>query len=372
MEIADTRLKVAMFGHKHTDETSGGIEVVVTELVDRLSRHGDRVTVINRWELDKPARRYPKRKNVLVLNAPTVSATKLNAALSSFGATFACLFGHYDVVEIHAEGQCVFIPLLKLRGRKVVAFIHGLDWQRGKWKGLASRYIRFGEKMAGWYADEIIVLSEDEQAYFRDTYGRRARLVENGSTAHLTNRTQEIEKFGLARGSYFLYLGRIVPEKRLDLLIRAYLAADTDKQLVVAGAVPEDFRHTEEYREAEASRRIIFTGFAAGELKAELYANTHCFVIPSDLEGQSVALLDAMGYGVRVLCSDIQENTRLLHGFGDVFRKGDAGHLAEKLTEISRRPFLRSAGQADYIRKEHGWDRTFRENYEVLRRAARK
>lgn len=63
--------------------------------------------------------------------------------------------------DIHAEGPAFFSWLPKLFGKKVVVTVHGIDWQREKWKsGFGSKFIRQGEKNAVKYADEIIVLSK--------------------------------------------------------------------------------------------------------------------------------------------------------------------------------------------------------------------
>lgn len=363
-------MRIAEFGHKHLYETSGGIESVVTELVHRLAEQGEDVTVINRWELDRPDRVYPKEKRVHLLNAPTLSNTKINAVAASFFSSLICICGQYDVVHIHAEGPAVFLPLIKLGGKKTVVTVHGLDWKRGKWGKFASWYISLGEKMTAKYADEIIVLSEDVQSYFRDVYGRKTERVENGCRIPLTNETRQIEDLGLARDGYYLFLGRVVPEKRLDLLLQTYRKLDTKRKLVVAGWVPETFKKTKAYLEAEKDTRIRFVGFVDGERKAELYANTHCFVLPSDLEGQSIALLEAIGYGIHVICSDIQENRAVSGGYCMTFHAGDADDLLHKLQEADRMPFRRSREQYNYISREHGVQRMCRETDQVLRKAA--
>ena len=71
--------------------------------------------------------------------------------------------------------------LPKMFGKRVVVTIHGIDWQREKWKsGFGSKFIRQGEKNAVKYADEIIVLSKGVQDYFKDTYGRETHFIPNG------------------------------------------------------------------------------------------------------------------------------------------------------------------------------------------------
>ncbi|PYX10750.1 MAG: hypothetical protein DMG85_07415 [Acidobacteria bacterium] len=63
----------------------------------------------------------------------------------------------------------------------------------------------------------------------------------------------------------------------------------------------------------------------------ELLTNAMLFVLPSDIEGLSLALLDAMGAGVCVLTSDIAENCELVEGAGFTFKRGDVNDLERML-----------------------------------------
>ena len=88
---------------------------------------------------------------------PTIEKKGLAAVSSSFFAALCSAFGRYDVVHIHAEGPAFFCWIPKLFGKRVISTIHGLDWDREKWRGsVASKFIRGGEKNAVKYADEII------------------------------------------------------------------------------------------------------------------------------------------------------------------------------------------------------------------------
>ena len=78
------------------------------------------------------------------------------------------------------DSPCTMLWIPKLFRKHVVATIHGLDWQRSKWGGFASRVLKFGEKMAAKYADEVIVLSQNMQDYFNNNYGRKTIYIPNG------------------------------------------------------------------------------------------------------------------------------------------------------------------------------------------------
>lgn len=170
------KLRIAMFGQKRLSR-EGGVEIVVKELATRMLQNGHEVTCYNRSghhvsgdEFDAAQEReYFGIKQKFV---PTIEKKGLAAVSASFFAALCCAFGKYDIVHIHAEGPAFFCWIPKLFRKKVIVTIHGIDWQREKWKsGFGSKFIRQGEKNAVKYADEIIVLSKGVQAYFKDTYG---------------------------------------------------------------------------------------------------------------------------------------------------------------------------------------------------------
>lgn len=333
-------MKIAMLGHKRIPTRSGGVEVVVEELSTRMVERGHSVTVCNRHTGEEKMKEY---KGVKVLEIPTFKRSGLNAMLYSFLATFRCLFGGYDIIHYHAEGQCVAIPLSKIFGKRVVATIHGLDWQRGKWGGFATKYLLFGEKMAAKYADKVIVLSNAMQRYFKDTYNRDTELIPNGVKSVNIEENQIIkEKYGLNKNDYILFLARITTEKGLHYLIEAYKQLNTDKKLVIAGELNPETEYIAEVKElAKDNENIMFVGFKSGKEYAELFSNCYLYVLPSDIEGMPMSLLEAVEYNARVLTSDIPENTEFLYGYGTAFKCGDVEDLKDKLSFILANPDLR-------------------------------
>ena len=84
-------------------------------------------------------------------------------------------------------------------------------------------------------------------------------------------------------------------------------------------------------QKASGNDNIIFTGFISGDVLRELYSNAYLVTLPSDIEGMSLSLLEALAYGNAVLCSDIPENTLVTEDKAMHFKKSDVKDLAEKL-----------------------------------------
>lgn len=359
-------MRIAMIGHKRYGSREGGVEVVVTELASRMAALGHEVTCYDRSGSDVmtgDAASTQERviDGVRVVPVKTIDKKGLAAASASYYATKAAIADKPDVIHYHAEGPCAMLPLAAKAGIRTVATIHGLDWQRAKWGKLGSAYIKHGEKAAASKADEIIVLSHSAQAYFKETYGRDTRFVPNGIESKTPLAAQLItEKWGLSAGSYILFLGRLVPEKRPELLIEAFKRLDTDKRLVIAGGASDTSEYEKELRDmAEGDERILFTGFVTGDTLAELYSNAYCYVLPSDVEGMPMSLLEAMAYGRCCLTSDIPECADVLAGMGAVFPRGEEAALKtalEALLADSARVRDLGAMAREHVGRKYGWE----------------
>ena len=360
------KLNIAMLGHKRIPSREGGIEIVVEELSTRMVQSGHSVTCYNRLGHHVSGKEFDggslkEYKGVKLKSVFTINRKGLAAMTSSFFGAICAAFGKYDVVHFHAEGPCAMLWLPKLFGKRCIATIHGIDWKRAKWGGFASKYIRFGEKVAAKYADELIVLSEGVHKYFMDIYGRETVFIPNGVNRPILRSPQLIKEiFGLDKDDYILFLGRLVPEKGIKYLIEAFREIKTDKKLVIAGGSSDTDAFMQELKKfAEGEDRIVFTGFVQGQMLEELYSNAYVYTLPSDLEGMPLSLLEAMSYGNCCLTSDIAECAEVVEDKAILFKKSDIDNLKEKLQYACDNPDevkKLKDGAADFICQKYNWD----------------
>lgn len=362
----ENKLRIAMLGHKRIPSREGGVEIVVSELSTGMVSLGHDVTCYNRKghhvsgeEFD--GERFTEYNGVKIKEVFTVQKGGLAAMTSSAFAALKAAFGRYDIVHFHAEGPCAMLWLPKLFGKRCIATIHGLDHQRAKWGRFASWYIRFGEKCAVKFADKIIVLSENVRQYFKETYNRETVFIPNGVNPADKKEAKEItEKFHLSKDEYILFLGRLVPEKGLERLIEAYKKIRTDKKLVIAGGSSDTAEFESKLRAASAENpNIVFTGFVQGRLLEELFSNAYFYVLPSDVEGMPLSLLEAMSYGNCCLTSDIPECATVIGEYGCVFDRSKPDDLAEKMQYLCDNPETVNKFRKDsaaYICGRYNWN----------------
>jgi len=336
-------MKIAMIGHKRIPSREGGVEIVVEELSTRLVKKGHIVDVYNRKgnniqdanaDIDK--QKLTEYKGVSIKTIPTFKKKGLEALVYSFLATIRAVSKKYDVIHYHAEGPSAMLWLPHFLGIRTITTIHGLDWQRAKWGGLAKRYLKFGEKIAAKYADKVIVLSKNMQYYFLKEYGRNTEFIPNGIEKPEYRKPEIIkEKYNLEKDDYILYLGRIVPEKGIHYLLDAFKKIDTNKKLVIAGGASHTNEYLEEIKKKAAEDdRVIMTGFVQGRELEELYSNCLLYCLPSDIEGMPLSLLEAMSYGKTCIISNIPENIEVAGNYAIPFEMGNIEALKDRLESV--------------------------------------
>lgn len=353
-------MKIAMIGQKGIPSRAGGVEIHVEELAAGLVKAGVQVDVYCRKYYCK--NRVKEHRGIRLYYIPTINTKHLDAIIYTFLATMIALGRGYDVFHYHACGPSSLCWIPKLFGKKVVCTTHGLDWKRAKWGAIAQDYIKFGEKVIARHADEVVVLNEPMKDYFQETYGRKTNIIPNGVEEPVLLEAELIkEKWGLEKENYILFLGRLVPEKGIHYLIEAYQQSGTDKKLVIAGGSS----HSDDYVERLAAMsidndNIIMTGFVSGRLLEELYSNAFLYVLPSDVEGLPISLLEAMSYKRSCLVSDIKENVTTGGNTIFTFHQGNVKDLTKQLKLIDNlepemvRVKGREAGE--YVLDTYRWE----------------
>lgn len=333
-----TRLRIAMVGSRGVPATWGGIEHHVEEVGARLARRGHEVVVFGRpGYVDRDVVRY---RGVSIRHLRTVPTKHLDAFVHSGLATLDAMRGEFDVVHYHALGPGLFTPLCRLRrGGAVVQTIHGRDDERAKWGSLPQRMLRAGAWLSARVPDATIAVSETLLVDYARRYGSVLHHVPNG-VRRMERRAPDLigQRFGLEGRDYALFVGRLVPEKAPDVLVKAFRQMSTGMRLVIAGGSCFTDAYVERLHAlAAGDPRIVFAGYVQGPLLEELYANAAVFVLPSELEGLPLTLLEGAAAGVPVVASAIPPHVEVVREDGPghrLFPTGDADALQVTLEHV--------------------------------------
>jgi len=358
-------MRVAMIGLRGIPALSGGIETAVHNLAPELVKQGAELTVYARsCYSDTRIREF---KGVKLVHLPTLNTKHTEAIVHSTLATAHAMMHPFDIVHFHAMANAPFSIL----PRRCVVTLHGLDWKREKWGKAAQSYLKLCEQLLARWRHTVISVSEPIRDYFKERYGMELTYIPNGVPIGRRRRLSKLRRFGAEHDGYYLYLGRIVPEKGVHLLISAFRKTKTDRKLLIAG----DASHCESYlRELQQSasddRRIIFTGPLYDDEKDEAFSNAHLFILPSTIEGMPIAALEAMSYGTSPLVSDIEENVCATGGHGFRFSSGDEEALSSAIHDLDVKDLSEDGTLCrDYVGRERNWEHAAHETMRVYREA---
>lgn len=334
-------MKIYFIGQKGIPGRSGGVETHVEELSSRLAKSGHDVYVYTRPNYTDP--NLKKYKGVNLISLPSVATKHLDAISHTFKACLDVIHRDADIIHFHSIGPSSLIWLVKIfkPGVPVVSTFHTRDYFHKKWGVFARICLKLGEAAACLLPDRTIAVSHSLKKYADEKYGINTVYIPNGVNIPRYLSAKEIKRWNLEKGNYILTVSRLVRHKGVHHLIEAYNQIKTGKKLVIVG----DGSFTDDYvwelrLLADGNKNIIFTGAQSGETLKELFSNSYLFVQPSESEGLSIALLEAMSYKKTCLVSDIPENIEAIEDAGFLFKNMDPDSLAEKLRYLLKHPAL--------------------------------
>ncbi|WP_052055735.1 glycosyltransferase family 4 protein [Myxosarcina sp. GI1] len=362
-------MKIAVVGVKGIPANQGGIEHYCQELYKNITSRGNTVELYARSN-------YTKQNSfssyychgVKVISLPSMPWQSFDALLNSFIAAVAATFVRYDIVHFHALGPSLFCWIPRwFSSAKIVVTCHGLDWQRSKWSKLGSSIIYAGERAAVSYAHKLIVVSKYLETYFQQKYELETTYIPTAPALYAkSNLISYTDSLKLKTKKYILFLGRLVPEKRPDLLLEAFKLLDPPNwKLVFVG----DTSGTDSFKLkllSKKNEKIIFTNTLTGTPLADIVRNAGLFVLPSDLEGLPLVMLEAMREGIPVLASDIPPHCQLISkDRGLLFKAGNIHSLVSNLEKALSQPAeLNTKAQRakEYVVNNYSWEKVSYEN----------
>lgn len=326
-------MKIYFIGQKGIPATTGGIERHVEEIATRLAKNGHEVFVYTRSHYTPANKKVYKGVNLISL--PTIKTKHLDAIVHTIFATWDVLKRDADIIHYHGIGPAslLWIPRLFKRNSKIIFTAHCQDYRHQKWGLVARWYLRIGESVGSMFAHQVIAVSQTLKKYLKSRFHRLVIYLPNGCPQVKKARSaRALAKWNLTSGSYILTVSRLIRHKGIHTLIAAYQKLKTDKKLVIVGDGFYTDGYVDELKKlAAANSKIIFTGTQTGQVLAALFSQAYLFVQPSEAEGLSVALLEALAYGKPVLVSDIEENREVVKGRALTFKTGQVKDLYNKL-----------------------------------------
>lgn len=358
-------------GTRGIPDIMGGIESHCQELYPNIVKLGGKVFVARRKKYAEDQNTEYKGVNIIDIDVPKnkYAETILHTFLSIIQAKRL----HADIVHIHAIGPSILSPLAKWLGMKVVVTHHGADYERDKWGWKSKLFLRFAERIGMKWADEVIVISKVIKSSVEKKFGRMdCHLIYNGvMKAVMRDNTEYLESLGIEKGHYILSMCRIVPSKKLEDIIDAFISAkchagdENPCKLVIAGECDFEDEYSAKIKAMAKLNHIVLPGFVSGKERETLLSNARCFVLASSHEGKAISLLEAMSYHLKLVVSDIPANMEMGLDSDCYFHTGHVSELTEKLNDIVKSDIERPT----YDMRQYNWDDIAKKTWNVYLKA---
>jgi glycosyltransferase involved in cell wall biosynthesis len=363
-----THIKIAILGAKGYPYVYGGYDTMVKELGERLQKRGVDVRVYCHRSLFKEK---PSMVNgIKLVYMPAVETKSLTQLTHSFFSMIHACLSDVDVIFVVNSANGPFGLISRLFGKPTAINVDGLEWLRPKWKGFGSKYFFWASKMATKFYDQIINDSDEMKRIYLELFKADSKVIAYGANPSYHSNPIKLQKWELQKESYYLIVGRLVPDNNADLIIAGFVHSDSNKKLVIVGDVPYSDSYAERLK-SMPDERLLFTGYVTDpeELKA-LYHNCYAYFHGHEYGGTNPAMLKALGYGCAILALDTAFNQEMLQNgkHGWYFSK-NPDSVSELVSKAENNPEelagLRLTSR-DGLTQKYNWDYVTEQYLEVF------
>ena len=325
---------IAVIGTRGFPGIQGGVEVHSYHLYTHMRDVRVRLYRRRAYLTAQSAHTFP---NIEYVDLPSTRIKGFEAVWHTLLAVVHILFHRPDVVHIHNIGPGMFAPLIRLMGLPVVLTYHSPNYEHAKWNAPARWLLRQCEKLSLRFSNRVIFVNK----YQMEKCGAldKSIFIPNGiDPVTRSESTEFLDKHGITPGGYLLAVGRLTPEKGLEYLVEGANRLLQVTQVVIAGASDHDDDYRKMLQQLDVNKKVVFTGFTTGEDLRQLYSHARCFVLPSVNEGFPMVLLEAMAYGLPILCSDIPGTRQVDLPDQDYFTVKDVDSLCAAISRLLDAP----------------------------------
>ena len=339
---------IAVIGTRGFPGIQGGVEVHSYHLYTHMQDVHVRLYRRRAYLTELSVQTFP---NIEYVDLPSTRIKGFEAVWHTLLSVLHIMFHRPDVVHIHNIGPGMFAPLVRLMGLPVVLTYHSPNYEHSKWNAAARWLLRQCERLSLRFSNRVIFVNK----YQMEKCGApdKSVFIPNGiDTVTRSKSTTFLEQYGIMPDSYLLAVGRLTPEKGFEYLVEAANRLPQVTQVVIAGASDHDSAYRDLLERLDTNKKVIFTGFTSGEDLRQLYSHARALVLPSVNEGFPMVLLEAMAYGLPILCSDIPGTRQVDLPEQDYFTVKDVDALCTAITRLLNTP----NEPHHYDLKQYEWD----------------
>ncbi|MBK8565414.1 MAG: DUF1972 domain-containing protein [Saprospiraceae bacterium] len=294
--------KLGIIGTVGVPAKYGGFETLAEHLALNLSSEYQTTVYCSATNYARHER-VKEWKGIRLVYLP-VSANGVQSIIYDIVSMVHALF-FMDVMLVLGVSGCLFLPVFKMLAprKQVVVNVDGLEWRRGKWKGIAKKFLRFSEGIAVRFADEVITDNAAIQQYVREIYGVESRLIEYGAdhVEHFEKQPEHHRKYPFLAADYAFKVCRIEPENNIHLVLEAFARHGKMPLVLVGNWENSEYGHDLRKIYLQYSNLYLLDPIYQHDELNMLRSNCALYVHGHSAGGTNPSLVEAMYLGLPVL-----------------------------------------------------------------------
>ncbi len=349
-------MKIAFIGTHGIPARYGGAETAVQEISNILVQQSFKILVIGC--VDTFSIEFKHYKGVEIINIPKFPIRSIDFVLRGMISTILAIIKGYNVFHYFGEDAGFYFAFAKLLNKRAVVTIDGLPRERESYsetvKIVLDKFLKFSLDIV----DVKVVDSQFAKKQIETLSYKDINYIPYGAKVGNKCDMAVLNKFNLSQKDYYIFVGRLVEEKKVHVLIEGFVKSHSSKKLVIIGKNHYNSKYEKNLRN-KASSEVIFLGAIYGYEYEELCKGAFAYVTASGIEGSSPSLIQAMGFSLPVIVSDIQQNIEVIDNSGLSFKKDNSDDLASKILLLEKDKdlyHLYSVRALNRVKELFSWD----------------
>lgn len=359
-------MKVAVIGTVGVPANYGGFETLVDQLIRHKTLPGLQYTV---FCSDKAyAQKLPSFEGAELKYIP-LEANGMQSIPYDILSLIKATRDH-DVILMLGVSGASFLPFYRLFSKKkLVINIDGLEHRRDKWSPWIRRFLKFSEKMAIKYGDEIVTDNQGITDYVTQEYGRDSHLIAYGGDHAGISQTEEhklkiLAQYGLEPSGYSFALCRIEPENNVETILEAFSRMPEENLVFVGNWNKSAFGQQMREKYSKFPNIRIHDAIYDLEVLQALRSSCRYYLHGHSAGGTNPSLVEAMFFEVPIVAFDVVYNRETTESKALYFSSADS--LIDGLQKVTPEELkANAAAMREIAGRRYTWA-TIASQYEKL------
>jgi glycosyltransferase involved in cell wall biosynthesis len=313
------KLKVAIIGTNGLPGKYGGWDQLVIHLTENLRDKFDFLVYTSYSTINNKAEYNGTKLKKIPFKANGVQSIPYDI-YSIIHALFVC-----DVLFICGTSGCIFLPIAKLFGKKIVLNPDGQEWRRGKWSKPVQWFLKLSEKWGIKNATSVVSDNVKIQEYISNVYKKDSFLIEYGGDhvikVPLSNETAT--KYNIKSQEYAFKVCRIEPENNIDLILKSFYKNPKMPLVLIGNWKNSEYGANLQHFYSDCDNLILLDPIYDQVTLDELRSNCGFYIHGHSVGGTNPSLVEAMNLGLNIFAFGVNYNIETTENKASYFTNSD-------------------------------------------------